>query len=139
MAVARPAVMEGAVPDGVVTRHAIHGDLVLDCDVVVVGSGAGGATIAAELAEAGFDVVILEEGSYYGTRDFTADSSAMVRQLYRDGGATIAVGNPPIMYQEGRVVGGSTVINGGMSWRTPDKILARWEREAGLAGIARDL
>ena len=139
MAVARPALLEDRVPDGVFTRHAIHGDTVLDCDVVVIGSGAGGATVAAELAEAGFDVIVLEEGSYFGTRDFTADSSAMVRQLYRDGGATIAIGNPPVMYQEGRAVGGSTVINGGMSWRTPDKILDRWEREAGLPGIAREL
>ncbi|MGN6106783.1 MAG: FAD-dependent oxidoreductase [Kofleriaceae bacterium] len=139
MAVARPALIEGARPSGMFTRHDVHGDTVLDADVVVVGSGAGGATIAAELAEAGFEVVVLEEGSYYQTRDFTADTSAMVRQLYRDGGATMALGNPPVMYQEGRAVGGSTVINGGMSWRTPDKVLARWERDAGLAGIAADL
>ena len=129
MAVARPALLEGARPRGVYTRHDYHGDTVLDCDVVVIGSGAGGATAAAELAEAGFDVIVVEEGSYYSTRDFTADSSAMVRQLYRDGGATMAIGNPPVMYQEGRAVGGSTVINGGMSWRTPEKILTRWERE----------
>ena len=102
MAVARPALIEGARPAGVFTRHDIHGDVVLDCDVVVIGSGAGGATAAAELAEAGLDVIVVEEGSYYSTRDFTADTSAMVRQLYRDGGATIAVGNPPVMYQEGR-------------------------------------
>ena len=95
-----------------------------DCDVVIVGSGSGGAPVAAELAEAGFDVVVLEEGSYYATRDFTADTSAMVRQLYRDGGASMALGTPPVMFQEGRAVGGSTVINGGMSWRTPDEILA---------------
>jgi choline dehydrogenase-like flavoprotein len=132
------AVLEGKARN-VFTRHDHHGDSVLDADVVVIGSGAGGATMAAELAEAGFDVVVLEEGSYYQTRDFTADTSAMVRQLYRDGGATMAIGTPPILYQEGRAVGGSTVINGGMSWRTPDKILARWERELGLAGIARDL
>lgn len=138
-AAARPALREGARPPGVLTRHDYHGDTVLDADVVVVGSGAGGATIAAELAEAGAAVVVLEEGSYYETRDFTADTSAMVRQLYRDGGATLALGDPPVMYQEGRAVGGSTVINGGMSWRTPDKVLARWEREAGLAGIAREL
>jgi len=123
----------------VFTRHDHHGDTVLDADVVVIGSGAGGATMAAELAEAGFDVIVLEEGSYYQTRDFTANSSAMTRQLYRDGGATAALGSPPILYQEGSAVGGSTVINGGMSWRTPDKILARWDRELGLAGIAREL
>ena len=138
-AMAKPALIEGTRPPGVYSRHEIHGDTVVDADVVVIGSGAGGATIAAELAEAGFEVVVVEEGSYYQTRDFTADSSAMVRQLYRDGGATLALGNPTIMYQEGRAVGGSTVINGGMSWRTPDKILARWERESGIAGLGRDL
>ena len=104
----------------------------LDCDVVVVGSGAGGAPMAAELAEAGYDVIVLEEGSYYQTRDFTANTSAMVRQLYREGGATMALGDPPILYQEGRTVGGSTVINGGMSWRTPDEILRAGTTEAGL-------
>ena len=126
MAVAR-ALHEGKAPKGVFTRHDIHGDTVLDADIVIVGSGAGGATMAAELAEAGFEVIVLEEGSYYGTRDFTANTSAMVRQLYREGGATMAIGRPPILYQEGRAVGGSTVINGGMSWRTPEKILDRWE------------
>jgi len=139
MATARQALLEGIPPRNVLTRRDHVGDSTIDADVVVIGSGAGGATIAAELAEAGFDVVVLEEGSYYQTRDFTADSSAMVRQLYRDGGATMALGNPPILYQEGRAVGGSTVINGGMSWRTPDHVLARWERELGLAGIAREL
>ena len=129
------ALHEGARPRNVFTRHDLHGDTVLDCDVVVVGSGAGGAPVAAELAEAGFDVVIVEEGSYYQTRDFTANTSQMIRQLYRDGGATIAIGNPPVMFQEGRAVGGSTVINGGMSWRTPEDILARWRDEAGIPDL----
>ena len=136
---ARPALHEGAPPARVLTRADHRGDSTIDADVVVIGSGAGGATIAAELAEAGLDVVVLEEGSYYQTRDFTADSSAMIRQLYRDGGATMAIGNPAVMYQEGRAVGGSTVINGGMSWRTPDAVLARWERAHGLPGIGRAL
>jgi choline dehydrogenase-like flavoprotein len=132
MVAARSAVQEGTKPSGVHTRGDIHGDTILDCDVCIVGSGAGGAPMAAELAEAGFDVIVLEEGSYYQTRDFTADSSAMVRQLYRDGGATMALGNPPIMFQEGRAVGGSTVINGGMSWRTPESILDGWRTHNGL-------
>ena len=132
---ATAALHEGVRPPNVFTRADLHHDTVIDCDVVVVGSGAGGAPVAAELAEAGYDVVVVEEGSYYQTRDFTANTSQMVRQLYRDGGATVAIGNPPIMFQEGRAVGGSTVINGGMSWRTPDDILARWRREAGLADL----
>jgi choline dehydrogenase-like flavoprotein len=137
--VARPALHPGTPPGNVMTRDHHRGDSVVDADVVVIGSGAGGATVAAELAEAGFDVAVVEDGSYYQTRDFTADTSAMTRQLYRNGGVTMAIGSPPIMYQEGRAVGGSTVINGGMSWRTPDKVLARWDRELGITGIARDL
>jgi choline dehydrogenase-like flavoprotein len=138
-AVAQPALHPGIPPGNVFTRDDHRRDSVIDADVVVIGSGAGGATIAAELAEAGFDVAVVEDGSYYQTRDFTADSSAMVRQLYRDGALTMAIGSPPIFYQEGRAVGGSTVINGGMSWRTPDRVLARWARELGLADFAREL
>src|SRR4029079_12465883 len=110
-------------------------EAILGCDVVVVGSGAGGATVAAELSEAGFDVIVLEEGRYYSTRDFTADSSAMIRQLYRGGGATMALGDPPVLYQEGSTVGGSTVVNGGRAGRTPERILERWHREHALDDI----
>ena len=131
----RPALRTDVRPPGVFNRDDIAGDTVIGCDVVVVGSGAGGATVAAELAESGFDVVVLEEGRYYSTRDFTANASAMVRALYRDGGATLALGTPPVMFQEGSAVGGSTVINGGMSWRTPEKVLDRWYREDGLDNI----
>ncbi|HTM19722.1 MAG TPA: GMC family oxidoreductase [Kofleriaceae bacterium] len=130
-----PAVKQDRIPSGVFTRDDLAGDAVIDCDVVVVGSGAGGATTAAELAEGGLDVVVVEEGRYFSTRDFTADASAMVRALYRDGGATMAIGDPPVLYQEGSAVGGSTVINGGMSWRTPERILDRWWREDGLDGV----
>ena len=73
--VAAAALHEGARPANVFTRDDIAGDTVLDCDVVIVGSGAGGSPIAAELAEAGFDVIVLEEGSYYQTRDFTANTT----------------------------------------------------------------
>jgi choline dehydrogenase-like flavoprotein len=127
-------------PAGVSGREDITRDTVLDCDVVIVGSGAGGATAAAELAEAGLDVLVLEEGRYRDTSDFTPEASAMIRALYRDGGATMAIGQPRVLYQEGRVVGGSTVINGGMSWRTPERVLDGWAVEHGLRGIrARDM
>lgn len=135
VALPRSAVRQDRIPDHVWTRATLHGDTVLDADVVIVGTGAGGATLAAELAECGLDVVMVEEGRYYTTRDFTANASAMTRQLYRDGGASMALGDPPVMFQEGRAVGGSTVINGGMSWRTPERILERWRREAGLEHI----
>lgn len=123
------------VPGVARRRRAFRSDLLeLACDVVVVGSGAGGAVMAAELAEAGLDVVVLEEGGYHGTEEFTGDAARAVRTLYRDGGAQMALGAPPVTFAEGRCVGGSTVINGGMSWRTPEKIVERWRMEHAVAG-----
>ncbi|MCG8416308.1 MAG: GMC family oxidoreductase [Proteobacteria bacterium] len=122
-------------PDGVFSGEQLSADTAIDCDVAIVGSGAGGATLGAELAESGLDVAILEEGPYVTTADFTSRAAATIGALYRDGGATIALGKPTMMYQEGRVVGGSTVINGGMSWRTPDSVLERWHRQHRIDGI----
>lgn len=125
-------------PAGVFTRDDPARDLVLGCDAVVIGSGAGGAVVAAELAEGGLDVIVLEEGGYHPTEEFAPEPGAMTRKLYRDGGASMAVGTPSIMYAEGRCVGGSTVVNGGMSWRTPEKILDRWWREDLVDGLRGD-
>ncbi len=122
-------------PNGVFGRSDYSGDQVLSCDVVIVGSGAGGGVAAAELAEAGLDVIVLEEGGYHDTSEFTPQATAMIRKLYRDGGASMTVGTPPVIFSEGRTVGGSTVINGGMTWRTPEKILERWAREDGVDRI----
>ncbi len=113
----------------------VTGDLRVDCSVVIVGSGAGGATMAAELADAGVDVVIVEEGGYHPTESFTAQAGRAARTLYRDGGVGIALGRPPVLFAEGRCVGGSTVVNGGMSWRTPARVLERWASEEGIAAI----
>lgn len=113
----------------------VAGNLAWYADVVVVGSGAGGATAAARLRDAGREVVILEEGGLHRVETFTTDPGTMIRRLYRDAGTTMIGGTPPIIFAEGRCVGGSTVINGGMAWRTPERVLRRWERELGLAGL----
>jgi choline dehydrogenase-like flavoprotein len=119
-----------------VTRGAaLDRDQVLHADAVVVGTGAGGATAAAVLRDAGLDVLMLEEGGLHRTETFTTDPRTMIRRLYRDAGTSMILGNPPIIFAEGRCVGGSTVINGGMAWRTPEPVLARWERELGLRGF----
>ena len=104
----------------------------LDCDALVVGSGAGGATAAAALAEAGLGVIVLEEGPLYETPDFGPNVLEMIGRLMRDGGTTLISGRRHIPYLEGRCVGGSTVVNGGMCWRTPEKILDDWVRSRGL-------
>jgi len=120
-----PNVTDGATLDG---DHAWH------ADAVVVGSGAGGATAAARLREAGLDVLLVEEGGLHRTETFTTDPATMIRRLYRDAGTTMIFGKPGILFAEGKCVGGSTVINGGMTWRTPAPVLERWERELRLDG-----
>jgi choline dehydrogenase-like flavoprotein len=123
------------VPAGLVQQGEVTGDLRTECDVVIVGSGAGGATVAAELAEAGVDVVVVEEGGYHPTESFTAENLRALRTLYRDGGAGLALGRPPVVFAEGRCVGGSTVVNGGMAWRTPPHVLRRWSAEEDVLAI----
>ena len=131
---------DSAVPAGVTGQEQITGDLHVECAVVIVGSGAGGATMAAELADAGIDVVMVEEGGYHPTASFTAEAGRAARTLYRDGGAGLALGKPPVLYSEGRCVGGSTVVNGGMSWRTPAQVLERWARDEDVEAIGeRDM
>ncbi|HUS16590.1 MAG TPA: GMC family oxidoreductase [Chloroflexia bacterium] len=124
-----------ARPAGLVEAHHVGADLTVTCDVVIVGSGAGGAVMAAELAEAGIDVVVVEEGGYHPTESFTPAVGRALRALYRDAGAQSTVGTPPIVFSEGRCVGGSTVINGGMCWRTPDGVLERWARHEGVTDV----
>jgi choline dehydrogenase-like flavoprotein len=107
---------------------------VIHADVCVIGSGAGGAPVAAELAEAGMSVVVLEEGERHPPEAMTARPRDAMPRLYRDGAQTMTVGWPPILLPLGRGVGGTTIVNSGTCFRTPRHVLASWEREFGLDG-----
>jgi choline dehydrogenase-like flavoprotein len=104
-----------------------------ECDVVIVGSGAGGAVAAATLAEAGLDVIVLEAGEHYTRDSYPSDHLDAIAELYRDGGLTIAEGRPPIPVPVAKVVGGTTVINSGTCFRAPDPILDDWKRRFGIS------
>src|SRR5712692_1317564 len=95
-------------------------------DVVVVGSGAGGAVATMELAESGLKVIVLEEGEHFDRRDFTGSPPERLRRFYRGNGLTFTIGVPTISLPIGRGVGGSTLINSGACFRTPDFVLDAW-------------
>jgi choline dehydrogenase-like flavoprotein len=101
-------------------------------DVIVVGSGAGGATVACYLAEAGLDVAVLEEGPHVTSADFQGPMLDRFQRMCRDNGTTQVWGTPPIPLPLGRVVGGTTVVNSGTCFRAPEKVLHRWETEFGI-------
>jgi choline dehydrogenase-like flavoprotein len=104
------------------------------CDAIVVGSGAGGAFAARTLARAGFDTVIVEEGERWTVdRIRAAHPLDRFAGIYRDGGTTMALGNPPIALPLGRAVGGTTLINSGTCFRPPGPVAASWHERHGLA------
>jgi choline dehydrogenase-like flavoprotein len=125
------------IPPAAEPMTAPLGDLAPDggaeeCDVLVVGSGAGGAVAATVLAEAGHEVLVLEAGPYMDRSTYPEEPLAALSALYRDGGLTVAQGKPAIPTPVGRAVGGTTVINSGTCFRAPDSVLAAWRREHGI-------
>jgi choline dehydrogenase-like flavoprotein len=113
-------------------------DADLECDAVVVGTGAGGAVVACELARRGLAVLMLEEGRYHGRADFDGRGIDNIRRFYRGKGTIGTIGNTFIPLPMGRLVGGSTAINTGTCWRTPDWVLDRWSKRDGLVELTPD-
>lgn len=108
------------------------GDWSGECDVVIVGSGAGGAVAATTLAEAGLSVIVIEEGFHWKSTQHSPDTSVAVGRMYQEGGLRTAQGTPPIPLAGGKALGGSTVVNSAISFRTPEDVLSEWnERSSG--------
>ena len=109
----------------------IDKDTTLDCDVVIVGSGAGGGVVAGVLAAAGHSVVVLEKGANLDAGDMTQIEGEMLGASYLDGGLLMTQsGSMPIL--AGSCVGGGTVINYTTSFPLPEKVRAEWDEVSGL-------
>ena len=107
----------------------------VECDVVVVGTGAGGAVVGRELADRGLAVVFVEEGDFKQRDEFDGGSVKAMRQFHR---ATFSVGNVAMPIFVGRMVGGSTAINGATCFRTPKWVLDEWCERLGTDAFSEE-
>lgn len=109
-------------------------NLAIECDFVVVGSGAGGSMAAAVLAETGARVIVIEEGGHYTRKDFGMQESFAYPALYQEHGNR-TTDDLSIMILQGRSVGGGTTVNWTSSFRTPERTLALWAARHGVSGL----
>jgi choline dehydrogenase-like flavoprotein len=116
-----------------VERDSSRGDV--DCDVVVVGTGAGGAVVGKELVERGLAVVFVEEGEHHRRDAFDGSLVRAHQRFYR---AAVSIGNVVMPIFIGRLVGGSTAINTGTCFRAPPWVLDRWCEDLATDDFARE-
>jgi choline dehydrogenase-like flavoprotein len=111
----------------------LDGPTTLQADVCIVGSGAGGSVIAAELQAAGLQVVVLERAGYRNEADFRQLELVGASELYLRGGLFWSEGGT-IGLLAGATLGGGTVINSMVCLRPPAEIRAEWAA-LGLEGL----
>jgi len=101
----------------------------LSRDVVIIGSGAGGGTVAsrvARLAAQGHSVLVLEQGPRFRDDEFTGQEVEMAGALYADrGGFLTADGTMTLAFARG--YGGSTIVYTGTSLTAPERVIRRWD------------
>ncbi len=107
-------------------------------DVVVVGSGPGGAITATALAEAGASVLVLEEGEWIEPGQCEPFSLDQMAEQYRGAGLTAALGRPSVSYVEARCAGGGSEINSGLYHRPSAELLGDWARGWSIEGLDTD-
>jgi choline dehydrogenase-like flavoprotein len=95
-------------------------------DVVIIGSGAAGATAARVLTGAGLDVVVVEEGPHVPEAQLRSDMYTALKTVWRDLGMQVAKGRAFVPILQGSCVGGTTAINGAIVHRLPESIHSRW-------------
>ena len=112
-------------------------DQQFDTDIVIIGSGAGGGIAAEQLAQAGFKILLLEEGAWYTRDDFVMQERWAYPHLYQEGAAR-KTRDQAIGILQGRTVGGSTTVNWTTSIRTPKATLDFWNSKFGVNFSGKD-
>jgi choline dehydrogenase-like flavoprotein len=98
----------------------------LEADVIVVGSGAGGGTVASELVKGGFSVIVLEKGPYFRADTFQQWTEGEALSSTMDKGALLASKDNNIAVLSGSCVGGGTTINWSASFKLPSPVQREW-------------
>ncbi len=105
--------------------HKLDASKTLQCDVLVIGSGCGGSIVAAQMAAAGQEVIVVEKGSYALSHEFTQQEAPMLNKHFEAGGL-LASQDGSITVLAGSTLGGGGTINWAGSLRTPDYVLEEW-------------
>ena len=110
---------------------------VVDC--LIIGSGPGASVAGYHLIEAGYDVLMIEEGCDSRSQRTIPYSQQEIIGKYRNSGISPAIGRPRINYAEGSCLGGGSEVNSGLYHRAPQKTLSRWRKEYGVKDLADDV
>jgi choline dehydrogenase-like flavoprotein len=105
------------------------------CQVLVVGSGPGGAVVAKELAERGKDVILVEEGPPISAKEFRQETAASMRQTLRESGMRVAQGNAFFPTMQAIALGGGSLINSAICCRVPHWVLDKWAAQHSLTDL----
>lgn len=113
-------------------------ELKLSTDIVIAGAGPAGLAAAYTLADLGLDVVVVEAGQFWRPAEFQRDQSWATTHMFQESGARVSRGNSIIPVASGHGVGGGTLVNSGICFRAPDRVLDQWVREFGADIWQRD-
>lgn len=127
--------MTKPISKNAIDASTLNKDIQLEADVVIVGSGAGGGVTAETLTQAGYKVIIIEEGGYHRRPDFTLREIETFQKLYFDGGNRSTKGHEFAVAQ-GRTVGGSTVVNWTTCLRAPHQTFDYWKDTYSIEGYS---
>jgi choline dehydrogenase-like flavoprotein len=111
----------------------------VDLDVLIVGSGAGGGTVASRLSHlcaSGARIAVAEAGPWWGRDAFNMREADMVR-LFKDNGAVTSK-NFEIAVSAGECVGGSTAVYTGVTFRTPEGLIDEWASTYGIRDLSEE-
>jgi choline dehydrogenase-like flavoprotein len=129
-----PTTPNEALASAIITPDDGSTEVVLEANVVIVGSGAGGGLIAARLSDAGRDVLVVEAGQYVAEPELPRDELAAFDRLYLDHGVTSTT-DVGVSILSGAALGGGTLINWTTSIAPPADIRAKWATDFGLDGF----